>query len=329
MPPLPGDPGDQDKTIGPPPPTAWGMQAAQLVVIPAAIVLVCIGLAVLFGKLAGAPENINNHLLKLRQSSGMGKMPLGMQDPRYKDRWLAAYNVATMIRDIKNPQERAHISHELVQVLNHHVAENEQTLEAYLLLALGQLGQDGGLEAIIERLNKPHAKVQQAAIGAVLSWPNQQAARQALPAMVELLHHEQPAVRALAAAALGELANPNDTQVIQALRQAMDSMGTSMREARWNAAVALARLGDPHGSQLVAGLLLNRQALAQLPAAESGQGAQKKMPGPMQDRIMLSTLSAADTMKGSMIWDKINDIADNDASQLVRNAAKAKIGGRK
>ena len=39
---------------GPAPPTPFAVQVGQLVVIPAVIVVVCVGLAVMFGVLAGA-----------------------------------------------------------------------------------------------------------------------------------------------------------------------------------------------------------------------------------------------------------------------------------
>ena len=93
------------------------------------------------------------------------------------------------------------------------------------------------------------------------------------------------------------------------------------RVGLWNAAVALARLGDDQGIQFVVHVLLDRSALSQMPAAESGQAAQQNMAGPTVDRVMILTLSAAVHMKDPLIWDKIQEIADNDPSGVVRNAA--------
>ena len=309
-------------SVDPTPPRV-GLQVAQLVVIPAVIVVACIIMAVLFGMLAGAKDSIDTHLLKLRQSSGSGKLAMGLQDPRYKDRGLAAYNIATMIPKIEDPQERLRISTELIEILDEHTADHEQLLQSYLLLAIGQLGQSGGLETIVKWLKADHPQVRQGAIGAILSWPDRQAAKSTLSALRNCLTDQVPMVRVAVAAAIGQLAEPGDAQTITVLRDAMESsVGLEMREAKWNAAVSLARLGDTGGSRFVASLLLDRQALGQMPADETGPGTQEKMADRMADRVMLATLASATDMNDQTIWDKITQIADNDPSRPVRNAAK-------
>ena len=327
---LPSMPTDADEIpelelpTGPPvigPPPSFGRQMAQLVIIPAAIVLVCLGLATLFGTIAGAKDSLENHLLKLRQSSGGGRMKLGFQDPRYKDRGLAAYNIATMIPTITDTVQRQRVSDELIDILDHHVSDDEHVLAMYLLLAIGQLGQDGGLEAIIQRLHATESKAREGAVGAILSWPNTDQARLAIDGLRACLTDESPIVRAEAAAALGQLANPSDHLVIESLCQAMTITDLTHREGQWNAAVALTRLDDDSGVRFVSEVLLNRQALLQMPAGESGQAAQSTMPGPMVDRVMISTLSAMMTVNSQPIWDKIKQIADHDPSGPVRMAA--------
>lgn len=320
-------PADTSPAAHPPqvlsPPT-FGREMLQLVLIPAAIVVVCIGLALLFGWLAGAKDTIDNHLLKLRQSGGAGHLPFGLQDPRYKDRGLAAHTIATMIRSgqVSDPAEQQHLSAALTDILQHNVADHEVLLQAYLLIAVGCLGQQDALPVLFQGLQSPHAQVRHGAILALLSWPDVSAARsEAVPALQQRLADTDPAVRATAAAALGKLASPGDAQVIAALRQAMGPVDLALRESRWNAAVALARLGDADGSRFVATVLLDRAALAQLPAAETGPDTQKTMPPGTVDRVMLATLKAADTMTDPAIWDKITQIADHDPSLPVRQEA--------
>ena len=303
------------------PPTSFGRQMVQLVLIPATIVVVCLGFAFLFGTIAGAKDSLENHLLKLRQSSGAGKLKFGLQDPRYKDRGLAAYNIATMIPSITDPDQRRQLSDDLIDILDHNVTDDEQVLQLYLLMAIGQLGQEGGLDAIIDRLDAPGSKIREGAVGAVLSWPDPDHARTAIGSLTARLQDESPNVCALAAAALGQLARPGNDDVIEALRDAMQTTGSAMREAQWNAAVALARLGDRNGSGLVVNLLLDRQALSQLPAGESGSAVQEKMAGPMIDRIMVATLAGVAQASDPVIWDKIRQIADKDPNASVRNAA--------
>lgn len=340
-------------------PPSFTRQMAQLVIIPAVIVLACMLLAFGFGKLAGAKESIDSHLARLRQSSGVGRIALGLQDPRYKDRWLAAYNIATMIPHTPSHQKQR-LSRELIDVLDHYAQPDEQLLTGYLLLALGQLGQPDALQAIIRYLESPQTQARQGAIGALLSWPNPQQARVAIPALsTRLAADSDPLVQAQAAAALGELATPSDPGVTEALLQVMQAMGPDAREVRWNAAVALARLGDATGGRYVADVLLDRDTLAQQIATSStppaGRPLTAKELGAQQDRVILATLSALaksqasppssglETSRGErvssggpsgeppggpMVWDKIKQLADKDPSPSVRGAAAKMLNNR-
>ncbi len=327
-------PGQSDPAQPPPQPTPtpFGLQIAQLVVIPAVIVGVCIALAWGFALLAGAKDSIDTHLMKLRQSSGAGRMAMGLQDPRYKDRGLAAYNIATMIPAISNPTEKKRISDALVEILDQHVAPDEQVLQAYLLMAIGQLGQPGGLEAIITHTQATHPFARQGAVSGVLNWPDQRDARRALPGLTSMLADDSPMVRASVAASLGRLAEPGDKQVLTQLRAAMeDSVGIKMREASWNAAVALTRLGDANAARFVAGVLLDRDTLSQLPAdqpAAGSPGESPKMPPGAADRVILATLASLSDSNDPLIWDKIQRLADSDPSRVIRNAASQLVLSR-
>jgi hypothetical protein len=302
------------------PPPSFGRQLAQLVVIPALIVIACIAVAALFGKLAGAEADIHSHLARLKQDGGAGKMAFDLQDPRYKDRWLAAYNVATLIPGIKDPAERKAVSDALIQILQQHVTENEDLLQGYLLTAMGQLGQEGGLPIIVQKLQVPQDRIAEGAICGLLSWPDAQAARVALPQLAQCLSRQETVVAAQAAAALGALATSDDQAAIAALQQSLETPGSGRREVQWNSAVALARLGDARGSRLVAGLLLNRAELAKLPADAGAPGA--TLSPALQDRVILSTLGAAGNMTDPEIWVRIEALAQDDPNPALRSAAK-------
>lgn len=318
---MPGD----NQPLGPPPaPPSFTRQAVQLVAIPAIIVAVCVGMAVLFGVMAGASDSLGNHLLKLRQQSGMGKLPLGMQDPRYKDRWLAAYNIATMIPALKDPAEKQRLSADLADILEHNVNEDEPVLQSYLMLAVGQLGQPGGLDVIRNGMTAKHPRARQGAVSAALSWPDPNEARTLIPELIQRLIDDHPLVTSSAAAALGQLAQQDDPGVIPALHTALDTTDTAARDARWNAAIALARLDDPRGSEVVATVLLNREQLHISLAGDTidrGEAAQ-------QDRVILSVLTVADSMTDPRIWDTIKTLADGDPNRTIRKAAKQLIMAR-
>ncbi len=314
-------PGESSGSVDLPPPPKFGKQMAQLVVIPALIVIFCIGMAIMFGMLAGAQTSIDAYLMKLRQNSGAGRMAFNMQDPRYKDRGLAAYNIATLIPDMKDPAERLRVSEALAEILDHYVGDEEDMLQAYLLLALGQLGQECGFEPILIGLGSKHKTVRQAAIGGLLSWPDKTEAAVALPQLAVALGDEDPLVATEAAVAIGELAQSGDAVMIAALQDALGRTGTGWRELGWNTAVALARLNDSLGSQIVAEVLLDREALALLPMAQQGPAAQRMMSPAGQDRIILSTLTASVDMQDERVWAKIKLLAEKDSNRVIRKAA--------
>lgn len=323
-------PGDAGESL--PPPPNFGLQMAQLVIIPLVIVAVAVGISMLFGKLASVEESTANLVHKLEQSSGSGRIVAGVQDPRYKDRWLAAFNIAARIPQLKTDRERLELSKDLVRILDNNVGDDEGLLQLYLLPAIGQLGQPGGLEAIRGKLTAKDPRVQQGAIRGILSWPDHEAARVAVPALVEASKSSDPAVQLEAAAALGSLATPEQRFVITALNDLMDRTATQSQEAHWNTAVALACLGDDRGSQYVADVLLSRDSLAQIRLEANPDAPVSTLQGmsrAAQDRVILSTLASADRMNAAVVWDTITRLADDDPSLSVRKAAIHSLGERK
>ncbi len=333
-----------------PPPPSFGKQMAQLVIIPAVIAIVAIGLVALFGTLAGDTDSPKDLLTRLKQSSGMGgKLVAGAQDPRYKDRCLAAYNIATMIPGIADPAERRALSDELVQVLRDHVHPADVELQKFLVIALGQLGQEGGLDMVLHFAGSTDREVRQAVIGGVLNWSSRdlEAARRGLPALTKMLADTAEPVRTQAAISMWKLARPTDTEVIQALREAMASTGwdegeglseSARREftrrnytnTRWNAAIALAALNEEQGVLFVVDTLLNRQALVKLNGSVLTD-RDEPMSADEQDRVLASTLSLVSTMTDKRIWERVKQIAENTsenpsvrqaASQLLRSREK-------
>ena len=328
LPPQGPDAPAVDSPVVIPPPPSFGRQLAQLVVIPAVIVLVAVGVALLFGKIAGGKDTLEDHLFNLRQSSGAGHVLFGFQDPRYKDRSLAAYNIATMIPAMKDPQQRARTSRSLVEILEQNVGEQEEELQVYLLTAVGQLGRPDTFDVVRSRLAAARPRVREGAIGVVLAWPDRSVSKAAIPDLVTLLSDSEPMVRQKAAAALGELAEPGDAGVIQALREAMAAAAAGQREVVWNTAVALARLGDEQGSRYVAMILLDRPTLAQLPAAETGPRTDATLSPAVQTQVILATLAATPTMRHALVWDKIKDLAQHDESRVVKSAARQLLDQR-
>jgi len=312
-------------------PTSFGRQMAQLIIIPAVIVIISIAVVATLGLLVRTPDSVDDLLARLEQPSGMGRTTVGLQDPRYLDRCRAAQELAIRIPRMTDPAERQRVNTALINTLKQSVDPVQDIeLQTFLLLAIGLLGEEGGLDVLMARLESQDMRVVEGAVGGILAWPEVASARQAVPALVRVLNNEGATVRAEAAAALGKLARPDDVQAVEALARAMQVVGTIHRDISWNAGVALAKLGDPRGVRMVTHVLLNREALAKLPEGETGPRASQPMSAAMQDRVMIHTLANVISGEGeSMIlhmddealWNKISELADQDSSREVRRLA--------
>lgn len=317
---------DQEIVIAAPP--SVGRQLVQLIAIPAVICAIAVGGIWMLGQLMPPPDSIDTLLLRLRSSSGAGKIGMGLKDPRYQERCRAASSLAQMLPSIDDAQQRNEIGSQIIAILKEAVQPNEIELEVYLLMAIGQLGPEGGLTAITERLSSKNPMVRLHVARAISSWPDVDAARITVPTLVSMLKDEDTFVASEAARVLGVLATSKDVNIIQSLRESLGSATTARRELYWNASVALARLGDKEGSVYVAGHLLNRDALAKEPAASSGPMASKMMSAADQELVIISTLAAVREVADKTVLDRIKQLADNDPSVNVRKAAKQIITGR-
>lgn len=363
MPPAPGGPGDPGGAAPLPPPPTFGKQMAQLILIPAAIVIAAIGVALLFGKIGGTRDSLGEQLSKLQQSGGSGKMAFGLQDPRYKDRWQAANNLAETIRIArrtgdyggdpakKNPEaQRLEINGDLIKILRDNVAQDEHDLRMFLLLALAQLGEESGLEAILSHADSPDARVREIVATASASWvellreknadaqPSAKLRDSLITALAKLAGDATPNVAREAVRVLGYVAGKDDGDAVAAVRRAMARDGRENRGVVWNAAIALARWGDELGSQLVAAQLLDREALSKLPAEEGVTSIRSNgrttatpgglMPADQQDMILATTLAATDKMSDPAVWSRVRRLAENDPNKVVRSMAQTALDRR-
>lgn len=309
------------------PPPSFGRQMAQLIIIPAVIALSAIGLFWLFGSIASTPENLQAQLARLRQSSGVGRVVADLQDPRYKDRCQAAFQISVMIEKLKAPAERLELSRQLVEVLEKHVHKDEEDLQYWLILALGRLGQEGALEAILARADSPLLKVRISVMGAIMMWTDHDmaAVRAVLPRIVALLKDPYSEVRELAAGTLSKVALPADVQLIEPLKEAMASVGVDPNSRLYQAtiiycALALATMDVEQGVVYVADVLLNRQALAGMRADISNK-SDVLMNANDQDYTIAASLYYVHRMKDERIWSRVKELSENDPSRSIRKAA--------
>lgn len=309
-------------------PPSFGKQAMQLVVIPALIVVAVIALAVGLKVIVGASSDLDASIARLQQSGGMGKGPLGIQDPKYKQRWREAKHVADQITQITDPQEKKRLHDQLAGILRNSANGQEIELQVYLLAAIARLGQDGGLALIEQHLDDEHDLVAAGAVQGLMFWSNVEQVRVFTPEVVELLSRQDPQARIAAAWALGTLAQRGDQDVIRALDRAMEAASGDDRDAAWSAAIAQAKLGGDRGARVVSDLLLNREELAQLTVLDVGPDAGRPLTEARQDQVLILTLSHVPQIADSRVWQSVKHLADKDTNRRIRHEARKLMDAR-
>ena len=343
---MPDDPRQGESPVHDLPSPRIGRQLAQLIVIPALIVVAGILAALLFVWMASAEQTLDSDVAALRGCQGGGKGPMGFQNPSQKDCWYAAFRLADRIDRIDDAEQRRELSDSLIEILDTGLPQDTGLLHKWLFVAIGRLGQEGGLAELISGMKASNDLARQGAVEGLLNWVNlQEIARGVLPdpsfdLLVQLLADQSPAVAELAAATLGEFAMPEHEYVVPALARVLEGEASGRRDVRWNAAVALARLGrhQPRGehatqvakgSRIVAHLLLDREALALQRDGVVGDRANSPMAAGTQDYVILSTLLVAKDYTDDAIWDKIERLASEDQSRRVQTAARQRLLERK
>lgn len=324
------------KTIAAPP--GMGKQVAQLIVIPAVIVIGVILIGVLLGVVAGSARDVDSLLSQLRADSGFQKTEYGLQDSKYKKRMTDAFELAMLISEMEDEQQRTYVGDELAKILSENVHEDEVEVRSYLLMAIGQLKQPSGLDVLKANLDSPHARVKVKAAQGLMAWigdgPGSEdrrvVARETIPKLRDMLLFSDGStsgnvdadVRNFAAWALGTIADESDETTRNLLAQAMQDGVGSTQEAQWAAATALAKLNDDRGVRFVLALLLDREALSQIPLKQPGNPASgQPLDNDAQTRVMLLTLSHVPQMDDKRIWERVRELAAQDTNSAVKNAA--------
>ena len=311
-----------------PPASSWPRQLAQLVVIPALIVAAAAAAWLVWGLFIGSGAgDIDLLLAQLRHTPSAEEGLLGLHTPSSRTRWQAADAIARKIRTIEDPDQRRRISSELESILAN-VGDGQPHLTHYLLLAVGRLGQPHGIEAIGTFFDSSEMIVHLGCLRGLASSPDLETARQLIPQVIEHLDNPHWQVQMEAAITLGHLGRPENLEVVEALAGTIDPTASDHRDVVWNAAVALARLGDERGLDFVIEVLLNRKALSRLSAKVAGPGSIDAMSSPQQDRVMTTTIGAAAKIDDPRLWQKLEQIAEEDPSRSVRQAAAVMLGRR-
>jgi len=273
-------------------------------------------------------DDVDELLRQLARPTSGASGPLGLQDPAYKERCRVAMNLAVMLgQEVKDPKERLAVGYRLMKILETGVRDDETLLRAYLLLAIAQIGPEGGVEVIISHADSPDSTLRFLVARAFSAWPAERRdeARAGIPTVIKLLVDSEAPVASEASRVLGILSTPDDADAIEALEALLGGAGPSGRDVRWNGAMALARLGHQQGYEIVAGLLLNRNQLKTLPETETGPRASRLMSQRSQSDVIIRSLIAFPTTfnkEDNIVWKKIDQLAQEDPDVSVRKVAQ-------
>jgi HEAT repeat protein len=284
-----------------------------LVVIPALIVMVLVLVWVLFGSLAGSEKSPSENVQRMVEGSSNEREQAAMLLVSQIEAHLADLNAgraseweldSSFLPDVQQALEKTDA--------------DEVDTRFVLSFVQFQLGDPEGLDGLIALLSAeegddPGAKVRffvlrtLGVLGPILDPAQRQAA---LAAVLPFLEHEDPGLRAMAAAALQGL--PGD-ETRPALSRAL---GDRALHVRGNAAISLALLDDPAGAEVLREML-GEEAYA----AEHAASAQRWAHAELVSESRIQAVHALARLGRAEDLAALQPLARDDGDPNVRAAA--------
>lgn len=190
--------------------------------IPLLIVLICVGIFYLFGRITYEQKGIEDYLNEIKTDSA-------------NRRWQAAYELSKRLGAEKvSATQGEKLAGELARLYEKEAREEDPRLRRYVVLGLAGLERPSSFPHFKTALADRDADVQLYAIWGLGILKN----TAATPTLTPYLQHEDAALRKMAAYALGMI---GDKKASPALKSALED---SVPDVQWNSALALAQLGD-------------------------------------------------------------------------------------
>ena len=274
----------------------------QFFIFPLSIVAVCVTVFVIFGLIASEGKGPRQYLDEVRTGSA-------------NRRWQAAFELTKVLQAKRDPALKdPRFVDEAVRTFRESAGDDPR-VRRYLALALGRLGDDRAVPALLQAAKEsaadgPHADPETQiyavwALGAIGD-PS------AEPALMELARSEDAGVRKTAVHALGSF--PGDESRVTLA----GALADPIEDVRWNAAVALARRRDPAAAPVLL-KMLDRAHLARI---ESMKEEDQRV------AVMLQAAEAAGVVPDPRLRAALESLRDHDPSLKVREAARAALEGR-
>jgi HEAT repeat protein len=283
----------------------------QLVVIPLAVVLFCVGVAALFMWLTSERKGFDDYLNALRANSGEQRSQQAQYLLNYiqtAKRWQGIFDVTAQIsadRDqflARNPRAVT----DIVQVFEESKGRDPKT-RRYLALVLGLLGDHQAVPALRSGLNDGDTETVKNCLWALGRIGDEDSVLR----MIELTGSNDAAVHLMAVYALGSMKDPQARRVLEASLNDPDEL------VKWNAAFGLANQGNAAAWDVLVRLLDKEYVdrVTQLMPQEDR---------PLRENLTRYRVAAVvwaaklDPMRAALLLEKMST---SEADLQVRNAA--------
>ncbi len=225
----------------------WRVLALQLVVFPLSIVAACVGIFLLFGRLADDHRDARTLLQEIRKHDSSLGWAVWDRNPR----WIAAYALPWSIaKERESLRQDPGFCRELIELFED-PSYPDPEIRAVMASAMGQLGDPQAVPALIRGLGEPSEE--RLNIRGACAWAlGALKAPEAVSALSALLEDPSPSLRKRAAFALGSI---GDREALRVLRQALEDASPPVR---WTAAVWMGKGGESLCAPVLASFLDRR-----------------------------------------------------------------------
>ena len=256
-----------------------------LFIVPLLVVVLCVGVFVGFGWIAYERQTISGYLNDLRS---------GWRSTRAQ----AAYELSkVLLADPEALNEEPGAKAELLRIFGE---VEDPEIRRYLILVLGYTRDPAAVPVLTAALEGADSQTR-----IYLLWALGTAGDAgAVPALVEGLIDADPGIRKTAAFAVGELGDP------ALLDRLLPLLEDPQADVRWNAALAVSRLGSDAGVPVLE-RMLDRRLTSAVPEITAEQ----------QQETMIGAIRALASVRGADALPLLEDLAENDPSLKVRQAA--------
>jgi len=268
---------------------SFGVAVFQFFLIPALVVIACVGLFLFFGWLVAEEKSSLDYLRDIKTGGATR-------------RWQAAFELAKQLNNLGQQSGREDLGNlvpEMIDVFQD-AERDDPRVRRYMALALGHVGDRQAVPVLLEALADDDAETRIYAIWSLGSLGDERA----VAPLLELANHDDPGVRKMVVYSLGALRAEGARVTLQA------ALGDTHMDVAWNAAIALAQLGDASGRDRIL-QMLDREFLQSVTEMTEEQRVE----------AMMTAMKGAVLLGDPQLRARLQEISGGDPNLKVRQAA--------